>query len=42
MPLSEADPELLSHLGLNAGWLQTNLPSYASVTYSVDALCSSA
>src|SRR6267378_2208819 len=42
MPLGEADPELLRHLRLDAGWLQTNLPSYESMTYSVDALCSPA
>jgi HD-like signal output (HDOD) protein len=40
MPLSEADPQLLSHLRLETGWLQTNLPSYDSLTLSVDALCS--
>jgi HD-like signal output (HDOD) protein len=38
--LSEADPQLLSHLRLETGWLQTNLPSYESLTLSVDALCS--
>ena len=41
-PLGEADPELLRHLRLEASWLQTNLPSYESMTYSVDALCSAA
>ena len=41
-PLGEADPELLRHLRLEASWLQTNLPSYESMTYSVDALCSPA
>jgi HD-like signal output (HDOD) protein len=40
MPLSEADPQLLSHLRLETGWLQTNLPSYDSLTLSIDALCS--
>jgi HD-like signal output (HDOD) protein len=39
-PLGEADPELLRHLQLEASWLKSNLPSYESVTYSVDALCS--
>jgi HD-like signal output (HDOD) protein len=39
-PLSEADPELLSHLRLDTAWLQANLPSYESLTYTVDALCS--
>jgi hypothetical protein len=40
MPLSEADPQLLSHLRLETGWLQTNLPSYDSLTLSIGALCS--
>jgi len=39
-PLSEADPELVSHLRLDTEWLRTHLPSYASMTYTVDALCS--
>jgi HD-like signal output (HDOD) protein len=34
----EANPHLVAHLGLDADWLQINLPSYESVTYSVDAL----
>jgi HD-like signal output (HDOD) protein len=41
-PLSEADPQLLSHLRLEAGWLHTSAPSYKSMTYTVDALCSPA
>ncbi|HEX4585664.1 MAG TPA: HDOD domain-containing protein [Burkholderiaceae bacterium] len=36
--LDEAERELLSHLRLETSWLQTNLPSYQSLTYSVDAL----
>jgi HD-like signal output (HDOD) protein len=38
--LVRADPELLTHLRLEADWLAANLPSYESVTYTVDALCS--
>jgi HD-like signal output (HDOD) protein len=38
--LSEADPELISHLSLDNDWLRKNLPSYKSMTYTVDALCS--
>jgi HD-like signal output (HDOD) protein len=38
-PLKGAEPELLAHLRLDDAWLQANLPSYASVTYTVDALC---
>jgi len=38
--LCEADPRLLAHLRLEDGWLQANVPSYTSLTYSVDALCS--
>jgi hypothetical protein len=30
----------VSHLRLAPGWLQANTPSYESLTYSVDALCS--
>jgi HD-like signal output (HDOD) protein len=41
-PLSEADPELLSHLKLDGNWLQNHLPSYESVTYTADALCAPA
>lgn len=37
--LPGADPELLAHLRLDTSWLQTNLPSYESMTYTVDALC---
>ena len=40
--LVEADRALLSHLRLDIDWLQANLPSYESVTYSVDALCADA
>jgi HD-like signal output (HDOD) protein len=39
-PLSGADPELLEHLRLQTDWLEANLPSYESLTYTVDALCS--
>jgi HD-like signal output (HDOD) protein len=38
--LSEADPQLVSHLRLDTAWLQANMPSYESLTYTVDALCS--
>ncbi len=38
--LSEADPKLVSHLRLAPDWLQANTPSYESLTYSADALCS--
>ena len=41
-PLSEADPELLSHLNLDGNWLHMHLPSYESVTYTADALCAAA
>ncbi len=40
--LAEADRTLLTHLRLDIDWLQANLPSYESVTYSVDALCADA
>jgi len=34
----EADPSLIEQLHLDPHWLQANLPSYASVTFSLDAL----
>ena len=37
--LIQADPELLSHLRLDADWIAANLPSYESMTYTLDALC---
>jgi len=37
--LTEADPEVLKQLHLEADWLQTNLPSYEALTYTVEALC---
>jgi HD-like signal output (HDOD) protein len=37
--LIQADPALLSHLKLEADWIGANLPSYESMTYTVDALC---
>lgn len=40
--LSDADPELLSHLHLEEGWLRNNLPTYKSMTFAVDALCAPA
>jgi HD-like signal output (HDOD) protein len=40
--LAEADRALLTHLRLDINWLQANLPSCESVTYSVDALCADA
>jgi HD-like signal output (HDOD) protein len=39
-PLEAADPVLLEQLHLEADWLKANLPSYESLTYTVDALCS--
>jgi len=36
----EADASLIEHLRLDPDWLQVNIPSYESVTYSVDALVS--
>jgi HD-like signal output (HDOD) protein len=39
-PLDDADPQLLTHLRLDKEWLKANLPSYESLTYTVDALCS--
>jgi HD-like signal output (HDOD) protein len=39
-PLQGADPELLQHLRLESVWLKVNMPSYESLTYTVDALCS--
>lgn len=38
-PLAEADPQLLSHLRLDSDWLQANVPSYESLTYTIEALC---
>jgi HD-like signal output (HDOD) protein len=37
--LIQADPALLTHLRLEADWIAENLPSYESMTYTVDALC---
>jgi HD-like signal output (HDOD) protein len=37
--LIQADPALLTHLRLEADWIADNLPSYESMTYTVDALC---
>jgi len=36
--LSEADPMLVSHMRLDVHTLHRQMPSYASLTYSVDAL----
>lgn len=38
--IDAADPRLLTHLRLDSAWLQANLPSHESLTYTVDALCS--
>jgi HD-like signal output (HDOD) protein len=34
----ESEPHVLEHLRLDPAWLQVNLPSYESMTYSVEAL----